>query len=423
MSPTIVGIMLDSAKNAAHPTDWAIEPRQAALESMIAQLLANGTTNPRALSKSREAFGSQITERLISVANLQAKAARKFSMGSDIEQPRIWWATDRSLQQSTPWQVAHLKAGWLGNGLVYDLCCGIGGDAMQLSRQGPVIAVDSDPLIAQMAKANLANANPEHSAEVLASDVTAISIPAEASIHIDPDRRVEGRRTSNPDSYQPAWSNVIEMATRVESALIKLAPAAEMEPGEFDAHRCWISLRGSVREQTLLLGQAMDRANVQAQAKSAVTIVGNGTATSFVPPSIAQGRYSLADQPQQYMIDPDAAIRAAGLTQTFAEQNQLSVLGKLSGFLTCPDAASLRLVQSQAIVGSVIWSGSCDDRKLRRELRSRGMYPSVIKVRGTDHDPATLVKRYRKCGEKPITLWIGKSAKRAYAVMTVPSSV
>ena len=73
-----------------------------------------------------------------------------------------------------------------------------------------------------------------------------------------------------------------------------------------------------------------------------------------------------------------------------------------------------------AVIGEVLWSGSCDDRKLRKELRRRGAYPAVIKVRGTDHDPAQLSKRYRKCGDQPVALWIGRTGSGAYAALTQP---
>ncbi len=70
-----------------------------------------------------------------------------------------------------------------------------------------------------------------------------------------------------------------------------------------------------------------------------------------------------------------------------------------------------------AQVAKVIWAGSCDDRKLRRELRSRNVYPDVIKVRGTDHRPETLRKKYRKCGDTPVQLWIGRGKDRVYAAL------
>ena len=66
----------------------------------------------------------------------------------------------------------------------------------------------------------------------------------------------------------------------------------------------------------------------------------------------------------------------------------------------------------------VIWSGSCDDRKLRRELRQRDFHPAVIKVRGTDHNPEQLTRKYRKCGEQPVCLWIGRGKDRVVAAIT-----
>ncbi len=121
------------------------------------------------------------------------------------------------------------------------------------------------------------------------------------------------------------------------------------------------------------------------------------------------------------LVDPDAAIRAAGLTETFARMHACKILGSPSGFLTCDDSALITpSISPMVVTGTVIWSGSCDDRKLRKELRSRGVYPAIIKVRGTDHDPAMLAKRYRKCGDEPVTLWIGRTGSGVFAAITRP---
>ena len=126
-----------------------------------------------------------------------------------------------------------------------------------------------------------------------------------------------------------------------------------------------------------------------------------------------------SEKPLSVLIDPDPSIRAAGLTEAFAHQHGFKLLGPPSGFLTCEDAKLITpTTATMAVMGHVIWSGACDDRKLRREFRSRGFFPETVKVRGTDHDPAALARRYRKCGEHPVTLWIGRASDRVVAAIT-----
>ncbi len=127
--------------------------------------------------------------------------------------PGDWHVTTRSLQQATPWQVAQKKASWFGDEQVFDLCCGLGGDAIALAKRGKVIAVDSDLELTNLTGLNLGQISGPEDAEVWTEDVTTASIPVGASIHIDPDRRVSESRTTQPDHYLPAWPEVCRIVS------------------------------------------------------------------------------------------------------------------------------------------------------------------------------------------------------------------
>jgi len=107
-------------------------------------------------------------------------------------------------QASSQW-VAWYKAGEISARLgVYqdaiDLCCGIGGDSIEMCRALPsVTSVDRDPLRAWMVKENTGG-----KAEVVCADVGEIDVAGRV-IHIDPARREEssGRRAWRLDNYQP----------------------------------------------------------------------------------------------------------------------------------------------------------------------------------------------------------------------------
>ncbi len=342
---------------------------------------------------------------------LLQRAVRKLGPGN-------WSVTARSLQQATAWQVARTKASWFGDDMVFDLCCGIGGDALALARRGRVIAVDADPGISQLVAKNLRQVCPTDNAQVWTADVTAASIPCGASIHIDPDRRPGNARTIRPEGYQPTWNQVCRIVSTAGAAIIKLAPAAQFGADDLPAcHRCWIALQGTVREQSVLFGKAIDRAGVSAGDRSALSIDADGFPSWYRPSNqLRSSPVSIANQPRAYLVDPHAAVRAAGLTESFAIDHGLSLLGRAAGFLTSDDMPSQ--VANMASTGRVIWSGACDDRKLRRQLRTLNAYPATVKVRQTDHDPAVLTKHYRKCGDNPVTLWIGRTESRVFAALT-----
>ncbi len=381
-------------------------------ERAIDELAAAGAS-PRAIVQLRRDFGESAARQLLEVAALQPKARRKFGPGT-------WWVTNRSLQQATPWQVAARKADWLGGCPVLDLCCGIGGDAMQFALRSRLTAVDVDPLVIAYAKANLRKVASLQSPQFVCQDVTEIALPRDCAIHIDPDRRGEGVRASDPERYQPDWAQVQRMIENANSAVVKLAPAARVRPPRAESHRCWISLGGRVREQSLICGQAIQRGGFEPGFVSAIKVRADGSCSRFAPTADSDSAVSDGSRPAGYLIDPDAAIRAAGLTEAFAAHFGLSTLGGPTGFLT-GEISCLDELSDLAIVGRVLWHGSADDRKLRSELRQRDAVPSVVKVRGSDQDPSAIVRRYRKCGHQSVTLWLGRSQRGSYAAITEPT--
>jgi len=429
--------------------------------------LAQRPSDAKLVGALRRHWGNGLASSLCSIASLQAKARSKLGEG-------VWWVTPRALQQATAWQVAQQKAKWFADRPVDDLCCGLGGDAVRLAERGSARAIDLNGDLLEMARANLAYRGFSiDQARTVCADVRSVRPTGGSLMHLDPDRRVGDKRRTQPDDYEPPWVDVLELLDRYAGGIVKLAPLAQLDQVfASQVHRIWISLQGSVREQSVLFGETIqhageqlsrdhgaDRARLRRAAeknlptlfptspgysccagpgerilesagrltwppggllpgmRSAISLGHDGGATVFVEPAAAGWTVSV-DQPQEYLIDPDPAIRAAGLTESFAGIHGLATLGGPSGFLTGDELPRESASREMAVVGRVIWSGACDDRKLRRELRSRNLFPQTIKVRGTDHDPEHWCKRYRSCGDQPVTLWIGRTSARRFAALT-----
>lgn len=377
-------------------------------------------------------FGEALSQCIIETASLQTKARRKFGSVSGTqhedqtdETVPVWWATRRSLQQATPWQVANLKATWFSDDRVYDLCCAIGGDAMGFAKQSALFAVDRDPILVAMAKANLGLTNTKNEWIVKTQDVANLTLPNQASIHIDPDRRVNqtgtgDRRTVAADDFSPAWEQVTMLLDRAQSGIVKLAPATQLDwtPADLPTHRVWIALQGTVREQSLLVGHAVHTAGLPPGLRSAYRLSADGSWHRFVSATVDDVRLDTESSPKQWLIDPVSSIRAAGLTKAFALVHSLALVGDASGFLTASDDCLPDDVTNMASIGRIVWTGSASDRKLRRELRARGWFPETIKCRGVEQDPAVLFRRYRDCGDTPVTLWMGRAGKKVYAAVS-----
>ncbi|TWT64883.1 THUMP-like domain-containing protein [Allorhodopirellula solitaria] len=395
--------------------------------------LAELSQDPSSKSKP-DSLTSATRAVLFDIASLQVKAIRTF--GPPPHAGTAWWVTRHSLQQSTHHAVAALKASWMGSGRVADLCCGLGSDLIALARRGPAVGMDLHADVLAFASTNLQAADVE--ASLSQTDVTSAEptsmIDSEDWIHVDPDRRADGKRHTALDGLVPDWGRVTELLQSCRGGLVKLAPATQVpedDAGEF--HRTWIAAGGSVREQTLIAGAVLDDAwirqqNMSAGGRSAISIR-NGIASVFATDRDAISRTSEhggAHSNQgvggtgigQWMVDPDAAIRAAGLTEAFAGATGTQAVGGPSGFLSCEDPAGLTPWSEMATAARVIDVVGCDDRKLRRWFRAHDGYPEVIKVRGGDVDPAALNRRLKTCGQTPMGLWIGRQGKRTYAVVT-----
>ncbi|QDV45259.1 hypothetical protein Enr13x_51340 [Stieleria neptunia] len=391
-------------------------------EDALRIALAHGTWDTALAAKIRSLVGEDLAAVVLVSLNLQSKARAKLGDG-------IWWCTERSLSQATPAPVAELKARWMNSGSVLDGCCGLGADTLAIAKRVgsgdvPVTAVDRDPMMVAMTTENL-RMNVQSTVTQVAvrcDDVATVPIAADATVHLDPDRRDDAGRKVRPEDYSPTWDVVEEILDRCAAGIVKLAPAAVIEDRP-ERHRLWISLGGSVREQTLLTRQAIDRAAacfghplIEASRTSVVVRTDGGAVTYTGDGDDRAGRR--VEKPLDYLADPDAAIRAAGLTESFAGQHGYSMIGGPSGFLTGDTAIESDL----AICEPVIWSGACDDRKLRKTLRSMNCYPWRVKTRGVSQNPNVLEKRYRPCGERPVTLWIGKGSRRQFAAMSVPQA-
>ena len=380
-------------------------------EDALREASAVESNDPRLNARVRELVGEECLGLVVATAQLQPKAIAKLGEG-------LWWATDRALQQASARRVADCKANWFGDAPVFDLCCGIGGDTIAFAERGPVTGVDRDLGLIAMARENVRlNSDHANRCRFVGGDVCDLKIPADALLHIDPDRRDGATRRTRPEGYSPTWDEVETLIDGCAGAAIKVAPAAELHER---ANRCrvWISLGGSVREQSLLVGAALERAkdvlSLDSDADRAALVLGNDGGNAVFARTHQETSCDTSGQAREFMVDPDAAIRAAGLTVDFANRFGLATIGDPSGFLT-GDVAEL---DGLATCERVLWQGSCDDRKLRKTLRQLDAFPRRVKTRGVSHDANQLERRYRDCGEKPISLWIGRASKRHYAVVT-----
>lgn len=146
-------------------------------------------------------------------AALQLAKARRKAKGK-LQESTLVLADPEGIEMSSSTLVAHYKARRLATVLgrdsasnnspqdhptVLDVCCGVGGDAVELARLGlRVVAVDSDPMRVAMCEANVRRAEAGQRTDsqahcMSAEDLLTQNLPARA-LHIDPSRRSAASR-------------------------------------------------------------------------------------------------------------------------------------------------------------------------------------------------------------------------------------
>ena len=126
----------------------------------------------------RRSHPAALVSAALGQARLRQRAVAKFGA----EDAYRMFFTPNGVEQATRTSVATYRAGRFaaaGVRSVADLCCGIGGDAIALARAGiSVLAVDRDPLTAEVARANAAALGLDALIEVRCADVTEIDTAA-----------------------------------------------------------------------------------------------------------------------------------------------------------------------------------------------------------------------------------------------------
>jgi hypothetical protein len=99
---------------------------------------------------------------------------------------------------------------------------------------------------------------------------------------------------------------------------------------------------------------------------------------------------AVVDQPQEWIFDFDPAIRAAGLSEAFAESLGLAAIGSLAGFFTAGQPAAGQPFSALVRSFRTCWRGPMDVKKIKHQLSQLGVTQLEIKVRGIDLKPEQL---------------------------------
>lgn len=332
---------------------------------------------------------------------LRERATAKFG---EFAQDMLFTAD--GLEQATRLEVAVAHAHRFSQAslaTVHDLGCGIGADSVTLSSLGVTVrAVDSDPVTAAVADANL-RPWPDSRARVgRAEDVRFGYEPGRNRVGawLDPARRTRGvadisgrtRRTFRLDDISPSWDFVQQVAAAVPATGAKLSPGFDHGAIPAGTEAQWTSWAGDVVECAVWWGPLVMRPGRTARIMSA------DAAPFVVDQSMAESVTRIAgslDDVGPWLHDVDKAVIRAGLVGAVTRATGGVESDEGTGYVLASGDAELPFTRRYAVHEAMPFTV----KTLRGWLREHHVTGLTIKKRGIRLDDEQL-RRDLKIGTK-----------------------
>ncbi len=353
----------------------------------------------------------------------RAAAAGRFPQ----ELARQMLATDKLLQQASSMPLAIWKGRRLAEMLgaaspqatesakpgpeVWDLCCGLGGDAIGLALAGlRVRGVDSDPAAVLCAKHNARAAGVGGLCRFEVADVEQLDLPAEAVVHIDPDRRASGRRSIELADFSPGEPFLSRLAARTVAGAMKLPPGAD--PAELEGIPAGLFEHVSeagICKQLIGWWHPDEAAAGDRPGRRATVLTGPPGDPHATSIEAGVAPYAPIREPGAWLVEPDPALVAAEAVDDLAAAEDLWRIA-----IGLPWLFGGRAVRTPlAACFEVLADMPGRQRDIAQAVRKLGGGCVEVKTRGVKLDTDSLQRRLRGRGDRPLAvLWCRQGAKQ-----------
>ncbi|MCU1545152.1 MAG: SAM-dependent methyltransferase [Homoserinimonas sp.] len=338
---------------------------------------------------------------VLNQSKLRARADAKFG---PFAQRMLF--TEPGLEQATRLSVAAIHAGRFqsaGVRRVADLGCGVGADAMAMAALDlAVTAVERDELTAAVAAYNLA---PWPDVTVEHADATEFDLSGVDAVYLDPARRDDRKRLSNPADWSPSLDFAFGLGQRLPTG-VKLGPGVDRDLIPAEAEAQWISVGHDVVELGVWFG-SLARAGIR---RAALVIGDHGRAELTAGDDSEDVEVGPLGQ---YLYEPDGAVIRARLIGDLGRRVGAHMLSAGIAWLTSDQAVDTPFASRFRVVATF----PLDERSLRKELAVRRIGTLEIKKRGVDIDPATFRKKLSLKGPESATLILTRVGGRHTALL------
>jgi len=232
--------------------------------------------------------------------------------------------------------------------------------------------------------------------------------------HLDPDRRVDGRRSTQVQWHSPGPEVVDRWLQAAPQGILKLAPAACVpDRWQREAELQWISRDRECRQLVVWFGELATAPGLhRATALKSPT----NNATHMVPHSFQGDHHTVAPMAaelQQYIYEADPAVRAAGLSGSLAVECGLASLAPDTAYLTSEQPLDHPLLSCFQVIDLL----PLRIGPLKKHLHSLGIGRLEIKKRGVKIVPEELRKQLKLQGSGSATLLLGRLGLREVAIL------
>ncbi|MFV0446119.1 MAG: THUMP-like domain-containing protein [Planctomycetaceae bacterium] len=389
------------------PADFHSDENPTALLSLLqaspelfAAIAAEQGTEFQIQSRLRERFPAELVRMALEVTELRRRAFGKFTLAEQM------WFTRQGLEQATPELVALHKAQRFAaageNDPVFDLCCGIGGDAVALAIVRDVVAVDADEAQTWRTRENVRLYQPSHTVKTRVADVTTLALDGQL-VHIDPDRRAHGQRVIRLEQYAPPLEWLQTLTQRARGGAIKVSPASNFG-GKFpEAEVELISLDGECKEATIWFGE------LRRESPWRATVLPSGATIAGHPLDAMTDVREIG----RYLYDPDPAVVRAGLADLLARDLGLWRLDAAEEYLSSDE-----LVRTPfATPFEVLETTPNNATSIRKSVKSHGWGQVEIKCRHVKIDADAERRRLPLTGTDPGVLFFARLRDKTRGVL------
>ena len=328
----------------------------------------------------RRQYPEDVVRAAVSIHELRKRAEAKFTRADRL------WLDRQGLEQSTNEAVSLHKAQRF-DGEVWDLCCGIGGDAFALASHCHVTAVDINPAACLRTEWNAEVYEVQSRVVTRCTDVLQLK-GLEGLVHIDPDRRPGSTgRVSRIEDYVPGLEFLRDLMSRCRGGAIKVSPASNFGGKFSDAEIELISFHGECKEATVWFGELARNTLFRA------TVLPSGESIAGHPLEVAVPVAPLG----RYLYDPDPAVVRAGLVDLLADRLGLFRLDAAEEYLTSDKRIQSPFVQTFETLVNL----PNNERDLKAWLRTSQVGQLEIKCRHIPVQADALRRRLPLNGHDP----------------------